>query len=69
MLATDVRATYTNTDPNLSNAVAWMVKALGNARKEKYKPLLQEVLAKAKDPGVARHAKAALDAYARKGSQ
>jgi hypothetical protein len=69
MLAKDVRANYAITDPKLSDAVAWMVKALGNARKEQYKPLLQEVLAKAKDRGVARHAKLALDGYARKGSR
>lgn len=68
MLAANLRAQYANTyRDERSNAVAWMVKALGSARQERYKPLIEEVAAKAPDPAVKRHARAALEAYKRKG--
>ncbi len=44
------------------DVVNWMVKALGQARKEKYKPLLQEVAVNAEDARVRDYGKRALDA-------
>jgi hypothetical protein len=64
VLAEELRAGYpkANVDKN-SDPVAWMVRALGASRKEKYKPLIQEVIAKATVPAVQTHAKRALDTY------
>jgi hypothetical protein len=63
MLAKDIRAHYSTVDPQYSDAVSWMLKALGNARKEKYRPLLEEALANARDRKVRKYAQLALDYY------
>ncbi len=65
LLADSLRATYVNPPTAESDAVAWLVKALGNARKEKYLTLIEEVAAKTKDNRVARHARGALERYRR----
>ena len=62
-LANQIREVYTleGNDAETSDAIAWMVKALGSARQEKYDALLQEVSAKAGDRKVAKYAERALD--------
>jgi len=67
VLAEELRAGYpkANLDKN-SDPVAWMVRALGASRKEKYKPLIQEVLFKTTVPSVQTHAKRALDTYTKR---
>ena len=66
VLAEELRAGYPKAamDKN-SDPVAWMVRALGAAKQEKYKPLLREVLAKTTVPAVQSHARQAVDNYAR----
>jgi len=59
-LAEQIRATYTINDAR-SNTVAWMVKALGSAKQDKYRPLLQQVAAGATNRAVIRHADKALE--------
>lgn len=66
LLAQDIKRSYATVDPRTTgspeaDSVAWMVKALGNTGNLKYKPLLQEVAAKAKDPAILRHARVVLD--------
>jgi len=63
VLAKELRASYATATPTTADAVAWMVKALGQARIEKYKPLIEEVIANAKEPAVLKHANAALEKY------
>jgi hypothetical protein len=64
VLAAELRAGYpkANVDKN-SDPVAWMVRALGASRKEKYKPLILEVRDRAPTSGVQTHAQRALDTY------
>jgi hypothetical protein len=66
VLAEELRAGYPKAamDKN-SDPVAWMVRALGAAKQEKYKPLLREVLANTTVPAVQGHARQAVDNYAR----
>jgi hypothetical protein len=59
-LANEIRTNYTKNDRELSDAIAWMVKALGNVKQPKYRPLLEEVAAKATDSKVMDYAKRAL---------
>lgn len=66
LLAQDIKRNYTVVDPRTTgspeaDSVAWMVKALGNTGNLKYRSLLLEVAANAKDPAVRRHAAEALD--------
>ena len=66
LLAQQLRANYARTDLNdreRSDSVAWLAKALGSSRNEKYTALLQEVAGKAPTPVVARHATEALAKY------
>jgi hypothetical protein len=65
MLAADVKANYTSTDPVTSDTTGWMVKALASARRDKYRPLLDEVLAGASGSALKRHTKGALEFYYR----
>jgi hypothetical protein len=67
VLAEELRAGYPRAamDKN-SDPVAWMVRALGAAKQEKYKPLLREVLANTTVPAVQTHARQAVDNYARR---
>lgn len=60
VLAAELRTSYTNTDPQYSDAIAWMVKALGSAKNPKYRPLLTEVMGKSMDSKVVNYAKQAL---------
>ena len=68
LLAKELRTNYAKATPETADAVAWMVKALGQPRLEKYKPLIEEVAATAQQPAVVKHASAVLEKYA-KGSQ
>ncbi|HRE19087.1 MAG TPA: hypothetical protein PLW86_18785 [Rhodocyclaceae bacterium] len=65
VLADDLRVLYptvrSGDDP--VDAVAWMVKAIGNAKQEAYRPLLQEVLLSAPSDKVRSYAKRALEHY------
>ena len=66
LLAQQLRANYARTDLNdreRGDSVAWLAKALGSSRNEKYTALLQEVAGKAPTPIVARHATEALAKY------
>lgn len=61
LLATNVKSNYTNTNPQDSDSIAWMVKALGSAKNPKYIPLLEEVANNASASQIRRHAKKSLD--------
>lgn len=66
LLAQQLRANYARRDLNdreRSDSVAWLAKALGSSRNEKYPPLLREVASKASESIVARHATDALSKY------
>jgi hypothetical protein len=63
LLAQKLRANYARSDLNdreRSDSVAWLAKALGSSRNDKYTALLREVAGKASAPNVARHASDAL---------
>lgn len=64
-LAADLRAVYptVSQEENPVDAVAWMVKALGNAKQAEYRPLLEEVMRSAPSDKVRSYAKRALDSY------
>lgn len=59
-LAEQIRATYMSNDERNGDSIAWMVKALGSARQEKYRPLIEEVAANAPDNVIVRHARKAM---------
>jgi hypothetical protein len=66
LLAQQLRANYARSDLNdrqRIDSVAWLAKALGSSRNEKYTPLLREVAGKASESNVARHATDALAKY------
>ncbi len=66
LLAQQVKIYYARADldgSDSSDSVAWMVKALGSSKKEKYKPLIQEVAKNGKTKPVVKHANQALDKY------
>ena len=66
LLAQQLRANYARRDLNdgeRSDSVAWLAKALGSSRNEKYTALLHEVAGKATASNVARHATDALQKY------
>ncbi len=66
LLAQQLRANYARRDLNdreRADSVAWLAKALGSSRNDKYTPLLQEVAGKSPTPIVARHAGDALQKY------
>jgi hypothetical protein len=63
MLAKEVRANYTSTDPRFSDAIAWMLKGLGKSGKPQDIPLLEEVRANAQDPKIRKYAQISLDYY------
>ena len=69
LLAKELRANYAKATSETADAVAWMVKALGQPRLEKYKPLIEEIAASAQDSKVAKYANATLENYTRKGTQ
>jgi hypothetical protein len=60
VLAEQIRATYMSNDERNGDSIAWMVKALGSARQEKYRPLIEEVAANAPDNTIVRHARKAM---------
>lgn len=68
LLAKELRDNHLKVTPKTADAVAWMVKALGNARLGKYKPIIEEVAANAKEAKVSNHARLALDEYKIKGT-
>src|SRR6266850_6505698 len=66
LLAQQLRANYARRDLNdreRADSVAWLAKALGSSRNDKYTPLLQEVAEKADARAVRGHAKEALAKY------
>jgi len=65
LLAQQLRTNYARTDLSIerSDCVAWMVRALGSSKNEKYKALLEEVADKGKAPSVVKHAKDVLSRY------
>jgi hypothetical protein len=57
-----IRANYMrDLSGDLEDSIAWMVKALGSSKTEKYKPLLIEVALKSPMNAVVRHAKRSLE--------
>jgi len=62
-LANEIRASYTrdDADSEVIDAIAWMVKALGAAKQAQYAPLLQEVVAQAKNRKIIKYAEQALE--------
>lgn len=64
-LEAEIRANYMNlkneNDDDPIDSVSWMVKALGSAKQEQYRPLLQEVAVKAPSKKIRKYAKQALD--------
>lgn len=62
-LDTEIRASYmkNNNDDDYVDSVSWMVKALGSAKQEQYRPLLQEVSVKAPSKKIRKYAEEALD--------
>ncbi len=69
LLAQELKANHTKADHNTADAVAWMVKALGQPRLAKYKPLIEEVAASAKESKVSKHADLVLQNYSQNGSR
>jgi hypothetical protein len=66
LLAQKLRTNYARTDLNdreRSDSVAWLAKALGSSKNDKYVALLQEVSEKADARAVRGHAKEALAKY------
>jgi hypothetical protein len=63
VLAAELRASHPKANSDNGDAIAWMVRALAASRKEKYRPLVAQVLAEARVPVVQTHAKRALDTY------
>jgi hypothetical protein len=59
-LAGELKASYNLRDHQYSDAIAWMVKALGSSMQAKYKPLLKEVAANSWDTKVLGYANEAL---------
>ncbi|TCS36247.1 hypothetical protein EDC30_10764 [Paucimonas lemoignei] len=63
LLAKDLKAAYPKADTTYSDATSWMVKALGNAKNPKYRPLIQEIAGNSRDSKVASYAKKALESF------
>ncbi len=66
LLAQQLRANYARrdvSDDERVDSIAWMAKALGSSRNEKYTALLREVAGKADASTVRRHATEALQKY------
>lgn len=66
-LAAKLTAYYLKSAPDSEtlDSVAWLAKALGSAKSERYRPLLEEVVATTPNGRVWAYAKEALDEYAR----
>lgn len=60
-LATEIEATYMKADASNEDQIAWMVKALGNAKHPKYKDFLEEIAQHATDKEVIKYAQRALE--------
>lgn len=69
VLAQELRANHTKAEYRTADAVAWMVKALGEPRLAKYKPLIEEVSDQATQAKVRRHANLVLEGYASQGAR
>jgi hypothetical protein len=63
LLAEQLRANYPKADAANGDALAWMVRALGSSRKEKYKPLIEQVRAESRPSGLQDHARRALELF------
>lgn len=60
-LAEQVRTNYMITGAPRNDSIAWMVKALGSAKQEKYRPVFEETIANARDKKILKYAKQALE--------
>ena len=69
LLAKELKANYSKADQNNADAVAWMVKALGQPLLAKYKPVIEDVAANARDEKVTKHANKVLEIYQQKGAR
>ena len=69
LLANQLKANYAKADQHNVDAVAWMVKALGQPLLAKYKPVIEDVAANARDEKVTKHANKVLDLYQQKGAR
>ena len=69
ILAQELKANYAKADHNNADAIAWMVKALGQPRLAKYKPLIEEVAASAREDKVSKHANKVLELYQQKSAR
>lgn len=69
LLAKELKAHHAKAEYKTADAVAWMVKGLGQPLLEKYKPLIQEVAATARESKVQKHADLVLEHYAQKGAR
>jgi hypothetical protein len=61
MLAKELKAAYVQNNSTYTDVTAWMVKALGNAKHPKYRPLIEEVLVRSTESKVVSYAKQALE--------
>lgn len=69
LLEKELRANFDKANTRNADAIAWMVKALGHTRLDKYKPLIEEIQYSAKESKVQNHARMVLDEYRLKGSR
>lgn len=69
LLAQELKANHHKADRSTADAVAWMVKALGQPLLAKYKPLIEEVAASAREDKVIKHANKVLELYQQKGAR
>jgi hypothetical protein len=60
-LVSEIGASYRKADSGNEDQIAWMLKALGNAKNPKYKPFLEEVAQNATNFDVIKYAQRALD--------
>jgi hypothetical protein len=60
-LAEQIRANYMIMGAPRNDAIAWLVKALGSAKQEKYRPVLEETMANSRDKKILKYARQALE--------
>jgi hypothetical protein len=60
-LAEQIRANYTIRGTPRNDAIAWMLKALGSAKQEKYRSVFEETIANASDKKIVKYARQALE--------
>lgn len=60
-LAEQIRSSYMITGAPRNDTIAWMLKALGSVKQEKYRPVFEEVIANAPDKKIVKYARQALE--------